>query len=184
MPKIEMDRKYLEEAVLILDEYIISPEISWPLTSRGREHLPPLTPGNLILCQARLSCLVEAVNPRQETARLLASVERHIDRWNANWQMKAKKEYPERLRLWRNYLDEFSSDPTGNRGSYPYQVRLRVILQLLEDEFGVGSQNTAPSLHLADQALLSHTRPGSFVWEEGIRSGFPADKFWFLYLMI
>ena len=184
MPSLEQDWSFIQIAAVELDDYILSAELYWPLTSKSRAQLPPLTPGNLLLCRARLSAFAWASSRQGELSKALGAGGRSLTKWSANWERKALREYGERLRLWQNYLNDLASDPMKNKNSYPQQVRGRVILQLLDEEFNASGGQTGNPLQGLDSRLRLLTHDSNFCWEEEIQNAFPREKYWFLYLMI
>jgi len=50
--------------------------------------------------------------------------------WRTHWKQKVEREIPNRLRLWKNYLDDWGDSSPTKAGDYHYNVRLRVILEL------------------------------------------------------
>lgn len=180
---IRYDLAYITAAAEDLEEYLLSNVLFWPLSGAKGASLQgdsaQLTPGNLLLSLTR----VKSFDWSPEEAGILSKAEKTIshilERWQSNWSRKAQEDFKKRLGLWRDYLEGMASAPQSLRGDYAYNIRLRVILELLAEQPGL--DNLRASLVNLDQRLRGLVTPGDFVWEEDVRSGFPQDKFWFLY---
>ncbi len=180
---IRYDLEYITAAAKDLEEYLLSQVLFWPLSGAKGESLQgdsaQLTPGNLLLSLKR----VKYFNWPPEDAAILAKAEKAIaqilERWQSNWSKKAQEDFKKRLALWSDYLEGMASAPQSLRGDYAYNIRLRVILELLAEQPGL--DHLRASLANLDQRLRSLVTSGEFVWEEDLRSGFPQDQFWFLY---
>lgn len=185
----ELDLVFLREASIDLQEYILSQEMFWTLHSKFRapdgSHLPQLTPGNLILSQARLAALQLSDLQEQERKTINSRIKQLREEWLANWQIKEEREFGIRLNLWHKYIQDLRNDPLQNSTFYSREVRSRVILQLFFTEglVKIGKQQ-ADQLQLLDQILQGLTHSGPFVWEEEIASGFPDEQYWFLYIAV
>jgi hypothetical protein len=86
-----------------------------------------------------------------------------------------------RLRQWGDFILGMSSDKHESSTEYRHQVRSRAILQLLEDDIPTQAAIYADSIARKDKILEKFSVENDFVWEEEVRSGFPEEKYWFLY---
>ncbi len=182
---LERDWAFVREADAVLEDYLLSPELFWQMSgmlpgSSGMGMLQ-LTLGNLCLSLERLSAVEWLPKEQTELAAMRAHIEAVRNRWRANWAKKAAQEYQARLRQWAAYLQEVPE--RSSIAGYAYQVRLRVILELLNREI-VREADDVPTSHLfrLDQRLRTLTAPAEFVWETEVQPAFPADAFWFLYV--
>src|SRR5574340_1644584 len=135
MQGIENDLAFLQASVPELEKYLLSDTLYYPVTAeRGRQlsgDTTQLTIGNLLLSMTRLQA---AQLPAEEAAQvegLLLQTDRIRSQWRTNWRKKVGQEIPNRLRWWKNYLNDWSDSSPARAGDYPYNVRLRVILDLL-----------------------------------------------------
>lgn len=183
MNSVEKDRQYLEAVIPELEAYLLSKELYWPTPARPGERLAAqflrLTPGNLLLSEARLRASPGA----QENGALLSRIDEISRRWRSHWLQKIEKEIPARLRLWKNYLHEAPEDKPGKSG-YRYQVRLRAMLDLLLSELPAPSPEVENQLYALDQTLKAITHATEFVWESDLSGGFPEKNFWYLYRIL
>ena len=95
---------------------------------------------------------------------------------------KSLAESSTRANLWRAYLNELK-EAGGTSGNYPYEVRHRVILELLSeltellDDDQIREQ--VRGLDGILRGMLSG--PSGFIWEEPLAKVYPSQKYWFLY---
>ncbi len=173
----DKDLAFLRAGTAALPDYLQAGELFWPLP---RTSLPRLTLGGLLLSLRRAAALSSGPAQANEVARLQQAVDQERRRQRARWEGKAARELEARLRMWRNFLDDYRSTPEEYASSYAYEVRLRVMIALLQAE-------TPPSIHTdeairaVDLLLQALFQPGEFIWEAPLRSVFPQDDFWYLY---
>lgn len=177
------DWLFLQAAVSEMEEYLHSQVIHWPLSNNKPRlqggALPKLTIGNLCLARTRLSGS-SSEKQIQEFDKIIEKIDAIRNRWRVNWGRKAEAEYRERLRLWKVFIED---ELTQERGTSDYrnQVRLRVILELLDEEILAENLVHKTQLQILDEQVLSLTTPCEFIWDEKYQPGFPPGKFWFLY---
>lgn len=188
MPSTEYDLRYFEAGTDELKSYLLSKELFWPLglpSPTGEEPYPRLTLGNLMLSQTRLLARKDAgalnVAQESERTRLENEIESLHKEWRTAWEKKAGSEFSSRLRQWKDYLAEIVDAPSSHSGYYSSQVRLRVILEILKDHLGAELPAELSLLPKLDTRLRAVFKPGSFLWDEEIISGFPEAEYWFLY---
>jgi len=178
------DLAFFRSALGELEEYLLSSVIYWPLSSANGESLRggsiQLTPGNLLLIQKKVNAASWSEESGQIIQPLNANFAKICEKWRANWEKKVAQDFQQRLRLWSEYLDSLAKTPKPTRGDFPYNVRQRVILQLLSDQLGKMEQES--KLKILDQRLQNLTQPGHFLWEKELEQGFPKDFFWYLYV--
>lgn len=186
MDWIDNDIAFLRASVPELEKYLLSNVLYYPVTAeRGRQlsgDTTQLTIGNVLLSTARLRALNLPPEKAEQVEPILMEIDRTRSRWYANWKKKAELEIPNRLRLWKNHLDEWIDSSASRGGDYHYNVRQRVILELLlgeSDELFVQEKSL---LRRLDLRLKGKGVPGDFIWDEQVKSAFPPDRFWFLYL--
>lgn len=160
----EKDRVYYEAGIEELEQYLLSAELYWPIRVHTVD-LTQLTPGGLLLVQARL---------RGAMASGLGTLNLRLDavrsKWRSAWDDKTRREVRARSEMWHDYLGEYRRDAASARRLYPQNVRNRAILTLLGEE--------SDSM---DDYLRSVLLPGAFVWDASVQDGFPPDLFWFLF---
>lgn len=167
-----MDLRFLREAVSQLQDYLLSNELYWPLSGS----LPRLTPGALLLEQMRLDA--SGLAP-YELPGLNRQVENIRLKWRAAWEKKAAREVSNRMRLWSQFLADFTNAPEKNLESYRTEARGRAILQiLLAEQPDLPEKAALPEM---DGLLKSKLKPGDFLWEPELEPAFPKSDFWFLY---
>ncbi len=167
------EETFLKAAFEVLEDYLQSETLYWPLGLQQRRNEPPypqLTPGNVLLFLRRLQAVGSAVAYERQLEAVKA-------RWGAHWAQKAAREAKSRLRQWRDYLSE-----AGERFPYyHYKVRERVILALLEEDQNGLPSDVAAALTQLDGVLRAIFVPGGFIWEAPLQRAFPREPFWYLY---
>jgi hypothetical protein len=185
MKRLDIDWVYLGLASRVLAEYILLPEIYRSLTpvrgSGGAGGLSQLALGNILLSLRRLQAISLSDSEQTELTGLCKQIEQVRDRCRANWERKARRERSDRLQLWQIYLKDLAADKKWYSRSYPAQVRLRVIIYLLDEEIGTPVLSEQTVLDQQDSLMRSISSPGPFVWEAELADGFPEDACWFLY---
>jgi len=186
MYQIDQDVTYVQSTVHELEEYLLSDVLFWPLTGKSGKPLPAgatqLTIGNLLLSIKRLEAAGELSNRAlSEATGLTGLVQRVRSQWKSNWDKKASLEIRSRLTQWDHYLAEVASEHGWNHGDYAYNIRQRVILELLLGDVDKLMPKEQTYLVVLDQRLRSNTLPSEFVWDEMLRAGFAEQTFWFLY---
>lgn len=184
---IEEDIALLTLSIEELERYLISKELYWPLfTHPHMKTVNPrsrLTPGNLLLSVARLSCLSFEGERKILINAKLAEFNQIRFQWKSHWIIKAQMEHKTRLDLWHAYLQDLIDDRSYAR-NYTYSVRWRAILQLLGNEEIQFSESALISLAAMDENLKAISHPDVFVWGSEIEPGFPEVNYWYLYRKI
>ena len=86
--------------------------------------------------------------------------------------------------MWTSYLNELKRNPALNTGSFSYQVRNRVILDLLEEKLKVAKNDEIDIIRYLDESLKNLVTEGDFIWEFDLIRGFPKNPYWYLYSKI
>lgn len=187
MPSIDYDLSYLRAGASVLEEYLLSNEVFWPIGATppaGEPPYPQLTLGGLLLARARLLAKSDSSTMTNERQVELANLEESLDaaraRWRVAWESKATKEFGARLNLWRNFLNEYRENPANNAGRYSYEVGRRVQLHLLGLE-GAITPEQLEMLKGLDLMLKGAFEPGEFIWDGELAGGFPRETYWYLY---
>ena len=192
MSKVEYDLRYLKAGVEELEQYLLSSQLYWPVhvvTPTGETPYPRLTPGELLLAREKLITRSlppgyndEMTSPMQaKIDRLEGDFEVIRSKWRGNWGKKAAQDFSSRLALWRNFLGDYRKVPDDQAPFYAYEVRTRVILQLLEPE-AVGIPAAELDMRTGlDTLLRAILVPGEFIWETALEAGFPKADYWYLY---
>lgn len=180
------DLAFVKAAAPVLEDYLLSDTLYYPITgARGRQltgDTTQLTIGNLLLSMARLRAVQFPAEEAAQVDGMLQQIDRIRSQWHTNWRKKVEQEIPSRMRLWKNHLDDWNETSSARAGDYPYNVRLRVILELLfaeTDELFVQEKSLLRTL---DLRLKGKGNPGDFIWDARLSSAFPPDRFWYLYL--
>ncbi len=184
MASIQSDIGYLRAALLIFKDFLISNEVYWSLGAappRGELAFPQLTLGGVLLTQARLQARRDQPKVVEEYPPLDADLRRIQLQMRVSWEKKAEREFGARLRLWRDYLEEYRSHPGNHRDRYAYEVTRRVMLDLLHSYAHDLPPAEIELLRGLDQLLHAVFIPGNFIWEADLANGFPKSRYYYLY---
>lgn len=178
------DIVYLRAGVDVLERYLLSRDLYWPIGANppaGEPVYPRLTLSGLLLARARLRSRLLSQERRSEHEDLHAQMDAIHSRWRVAWEKKASREYHSRLNLWRDFLEEYRASQQNNSDRYAYEVSRRVMLHMLEPDAAGVPQVELDMLKGLDRILRAVLLPGGFVWEPELEQGFPTDPFWYLY---
>jgi len=178
--------EYLDYALDELENYLLSDELFWPVTVRpsGGGSFLKLTLGNLLLSLKKLEALsaVRQLTPAQESElrRIQTAFEAVQRKWQVAWEAKAGREFKSRFDQWGNLLSDIKKDFERQAAYYPHEVRLRVLLELLQPHT---ETNDIDGYELApmDAFLRGMLKRDAFLWDPALKPGFPEDVYWFLY---
>jgi hypothetical protein len=184
MPTFEYDLRYLQAAIDQLEAYLLAKELYWPIGARppkGQPPYPQLTPGGILLARQRLRASAQTLDQQAELTRQEQRLEALCQRWRTAWGNKARQDFHARLKLWRDYLEEYREKPSAHYDRYAYEVGRRVQLHLLSAEASDLPPAELEALQGLDRILQACFRPGEFVWEANLAAGFPRQTYWYLY---
>jgi hypothetical protein len=184
MKTLEYDLRYIQAGLEVLEKYLLSDEVFWPLSENppdGEPDFPRFTLGGLFLSGTRLAAYQKSSAQQAQVERVMAELELIRSKWRSAWEKKATYCLGVRLRMWRDFIEEYQNNPHDHADRYVYEVRLRVMLQLLKLDIGTQNQAEAELLNGLDGYLKSVLEPGGFIWEKEIKSGFPSELYWYLY---
>jgi len=181
---LEYDLRYINAGREILEEYLLSDEVFWPLGVKppeGEPDYPQLTLDWMILAWTRLAARSTSGGQKNQVEQVISELELNRSKWRVAWEKKAYHCYQVREGMWRDYIQEYQDNPQENADRYSYEVRLRVMLGLLKSEFRQENAGEVDLLFSLDRFLKSALMPGGFIWDPEIQAGFPPNNYWFLY---
>ncbi len=181
MPSAEQDIRYLQGVVDELAPFLLSKELYWPISGPVAPNSSRLSLGSLLLTLERAEAWEKTLKQQDIIDRLFSQIRDVHDRWKTHWVQKAAREFPARLSLWKNYLDDYQEDPRRFFHEYAQRVEWRVILELLEKASDEISPDSMMTLRMTDLQLRKALGPAPFVWEKDLAHQFPRDPFWYLY---
>jgi hypothetical protein len=184
MKSFEYDLRYIQAGVAELEDYLLSNEIFWPIDVRppaGEPGYPQLTLGGLLLSRERLNCYNKSPKQIVQVEKLISDMDAIRSRWKVAWENKATHGFSVRIKMWRDYIEEYRQLPQDNADRYPYEARLRTMLSLLQPELGPQSSAEIDLLSILDNYLDNVLITGSFIWEPELQPGFPEHIYWYLY---
>lgn len=185
MASVVDDLQYLCYGIDELDRYLLSKELFWPVTVYPIEKnhsYPKLTLGNMLLAVQRLEAFSagKALQPAEESEfeRIKTEMQAASRKWRVAWEEKAAHEYVSRLKQWAEVLHEIGQNRDKQGPFYSSDIRMRVLLALLEADV---PEDDLPDIKPLDLNLRMFFEEGEFVWEPELMPGFPKEQFWFLY---
>lgn len=181
MSLADQDLIYLQSSLPVLEDFLISGDIfirlDLPQTAAGEIIPSQLSLGAVLLARARIS----TAQTTMQVAGIDAKITALRTHWRVNWEAKAARELPERLRLWRNALGELLEEGEVGRHAYSWEVRHRVMAQLLADEISSLPGAVEAEIAALDIQLRGIFCPGEFCWDANLMAEFTPTKYWFLY---
>ncbi len=184
MKTIEYDLLYLQAGVAELENYLLTNDVFWPVDIRppaGEPGYPQLTLGGLLLARKRLLTLNKSPKQTAQLDKIISDMDGIRSRWKVAWEKKASRSFSVRIKMWRDYVEEYRLLPQDNADRYPYEVRLRAMLALLKSELGGQPTAEVDLLSILDSYLEKVLIAGNFVWEPELEPGFPENTYWYLY---
>jgi len=184
MSSVESDLGYMRAASTILRDFLLSKEVYWSLGSAppaGEPTYPQLTLGGILLAQKRLQARKDDPEVIEEYSRLESELQVIQLKMRVSWEKKAEREFSARLRLWRDFLEEYRSQPENHSDRYAYEVTRRVMLGFLQPFSRDLPLAEIELLQGLDQLLQAVFIPGKFVWEADLMNSFPESRYWYLY---
>ena len=184
MKSFEYDLRYIQAGMEVMEHYLLSDEVFWPLSAHppeGTPEYPQLTLGGFLLVNERLAAYPTTHPQEVQLEQVIASLDRIRSKWRVAWEKKAWRSYNFRLRMWGDFIEDYKYNPQENADRYLYEVRLRVMLQLLFAEAGGQHQAGIDILSGLDGYLKSVLVLDVFIWEPEIQKKFPMDIYWYLY---
>jgi hypothetical protein len=184
MKSFEYDRRYLQASLDVIEDYLLSDEVFWPISANppeGSLDYPRLTLGGLLLAKERLSAYPTTHPQEVERQQVISDLDQIRSKWRVAWENKAGRSFSVRLRMWGDFIEEYKNSPQDNADRYPYEVRLRVMLKLLIAEGGGQHQVEINLLSGFDSYLKSVLEMDGFIWEPELKKGFPENSYWYLH---
>jgi hypothetical protein len=175
---------FIQAAIDQLEEYLLSDQIYWPIrirASSGHPAYPPLTLGTLSLFLHQARAVLDNSDLQEELTRYQSAIDESHSRWQAHWQKKAAAEFSARLKLWRDFLEEYRKDPEGNYDRYTYEVSRRAMLYWLERDTKELNSSESQLLGSLDRLLKTLLVRSNFIWDDKLKPQFPEEIFWYLY---
>ena len=174
--------QYLANMLSELEQYLLSPELFWPLSSKssapGQDRL---TLGNLLLSLDKIDAIGQTLDTQQETVFRKSNIiwEQSLVKWKGTIEHKAEHEINSRMKLWHEYLNDLDE---GQGGTFDYrqEVRNRVIIERLFD-LGISRDLWKSELQHLDLLNQSLVIPAEFIWASSLQSQYPQQQYWFLY---
>ncbi len=184
MKTFEYEYRYLKAGVGSLENYLLSNDTFWPMDTRppkGEPEYPELTLGGLLLSRTKLSAYAKSADQMRQFADLSSEMDKIRAQWRVAWEKKATHGFSLRLRMWRDFVEDYRHAPQDNADRYPYEVRLRAMVSLLKSEGGGKLPAEADLLQVLDKFLKASLVTDEFIWEPELQPGFPTSTFWYLY---
>ncbi len=184
MATAENELIYLRAALGLLENYLLAKDLYWPIgvnSPAGSAPYPQLTIGNLLLSLRKLPAYSLNADQQAEVARIEQQLYNMQSKWRVAWEEKSAREFSARLKLWRDFLEEYRSSPENHFDRYRYEVSRRVLLQLLSSQSSQLPPAEVELLSGLDSLLRARFLPADFIWEAELTKSFPQQTYWYLY---
>ncbi|MGB9673693.1 MAG: hypothetical protein ACPL3P_06105 [Anaerolineales bacterium] len=184
MNKFIYEFNYLNAILPELENYLLSPELYRIVsiaTQRGEPAYPSLSLGTLLLSLKKAQGYAQSFAQETRLNSIESQIERIKTQWRQAWENKCSRELQNRANLWQLFLSELISQPNEQIDRYPYEVRQRVILELLQNEITLKPIEHKDNIKLLDQILTPNFHEGEFIWDKELEHTFPKQQYWFLY---
>ena len=149
--------------------------------------LAKLTVGGFLMRLNRLTVIVDQLTAKQQaTVRAAqAKAEELRTKWTVAYEGKITREFQARLTALNQFLSECAESPETCSDNYSSSVEKRVIAQVLADEaahLNILTDEMKSGLAVVDNKMRRYSEAGEFIWAEQLRTAYPQDKYWFLYV--
>jgi hypothetical protein len=181
---MDHDLAYIKAGLELLEPYLLSQSIYWPIQMKppvGEPPFPSLTLGGLLLARLKLEGVLIPGDLSGEVERIKAEMGRIYLGWRVAWEQKASREFQARLKLWRDFLEDYRANPAGQSDRYAYEVSRRVMLELLQPYAVQVSSAEFDLLKGLDNLLKEILIAGDFIWDKLQAPAFPIKTYWYLY---
>ena len=171
-------------SVAELRDYLLSENLYWPLQSKVFSRQPNkaiMTIGAVLLAMEQARTLALTISQSLELDRVEADLIAQRTSWRSAWENKAQEEFHARLRRWGQYQEDFYRMEENYSPDYCYEVRWRVVLELLITDLNYLTTSDKERLRELDQQLWTILIPGEFIWDSILSSGFPRERYWYLW---
>lgn len=183
MAGFDYEIRYVEAMLPELEKYLHSRELYRVVFVPKESNEPPyptLTIGTYLLALKRAQGFSRTAAEHSRWQKLSQETDQVRLRWRQAWLDKAKLDSSSRLRRWGDFLREYLQKPADQIDRYSYEVRNRVILELLKEEIPESSDLWDTLVQL-DQRLQERWIRGNFVWESDLEAHFSPIQYWFLW---
>ncbi|MGB9640902.1 MAG: hypothetical protein ACPL4H_08295 [Anaerolineales bacterium] len=184
MDKYLYEIRFLQTVLPQLENYLLSSELYRLVfipTKRDEPAYPSLSLGTLLLSLKK----AHGYGYHHAAQTVLAEIEEDIatlrQHWRQAWENKTMREMQNRGNLWQTYLSELLANPRENNDRYAYEVRHRVMLELLQQEIKQANEINTVNLALYDQILRPSFHLDHFIWDDELQAEFPNPPYWFLW---
>lgn len=184
MDKYNYEIRYLQAVLPQLESYLLSSDLYRMIfipTQRGEPSYPSLSLGAFLLSLKKAHGHSRFRANQMELTKINEEVVTLRQHWRQAWENKALREMQNRANLWQTYLSELIANPNEQMDRFIYEVRQRVILELLCQEIVQPNAPVMANLELLDQILRSSFHTGEFIWDTELEAEFPSPPYWFLW---
>lgn len=182
MHPTEATLQYFANMLSELEQYLLSPELYWPLSSRTASPTQDrLTLGNILLSLDKINAVQQTWDAQQNSMFRKSNIvwEQFLVKWKSAIERKAEHEMSSRTKLWHSYLSDLEAGQ-GAAFEYRREVRNRVIIERLFD-LGISRDPWKDELQHLDMLTRSLVHPAEFMWPPALQGQYPQKQYWFLY---
>jgi hypothetical protein len=174
-----------------LESYLLADTVYRTLSNTGPYHnrYPQLTLGGLLIRLHHLTILQDTLSPETYNVFIQAhdTADALLDSWRVRFEHKIIIEIKAHLRAWSVFLGECVETDGKCADEYPTQAMTRTMIEVLldtgEEKKLRGLTPLRAQLSGLDWQLQSISASDVFVWDSALEQAYPADKFWWLYVI-
>jgi hypothetical protein len=183
-----VDLAVAEAMAAELEEYLVADELYRTLIIRmptGDQNVQ-MTLGDLLSRLRRLRGEEQQLSQGQRSRldAVSGQVETTFRSLRTRMIERMGREMKSRIDSLRWFLDECASDSRRCRIEFPFEMRHRQrIEELVRAADGKMPGDLTKALQGIDHRLSRMTQASEFIWDERLKSTFPQDPYWYLYVM-
>lgn len=184
-----VDLAVTEAMVNHLKDYILRDELYQTViasTPRGEQSLQ-MTGGDLLTRLYRLPYLGDELTSEQTTLleTLQISAQETIEILRTRFHERLTVELKSRLNSLSWFLDDCADDAQRFRVEYPFEIRNRQRIEEILKVIGNSLDDALLNrLAILDERIRSKIEAGNFVWDVKLKSAFPNEPYWYLYVSL
>lgn len=170
-----------------LEAYIVNDDLYRTITVRlaDGDHNLQMTGSDLLSRLHRLQTDRSLLNATQQTELDAIQKQRAetIYSLRTRFHERLQREIKARLDSLRWFLDDCTQDNQRCRVEFPFEIRNRQRIEEACKELGADfSPDLQTSLQKVDERLRRMTAASSFIWDEKLKTAYPINPYWYLYV--
>ena len=184
---VEVDLAVASAMAQELENYLTQDELYWTLIVRGedRDRSIKMTGGDLLTRLHRLQQVRDELSAWQ--SERLNEAQQQVTglgySLRTRFQQRLQREAKARLSSLRWFLEDCPADLQRCRVEFPFEMRNRQRVEEIVKVLGTELDEPLKSqIDSVDQQIRSLTRPTEFTWDQSLKTVFPRQRYWYLYM--